>query len=164
MNKVAWENIHWDQFRRDRGFWRIPGSRYWYNLQCFGGSFLDAEECCSTIKCHQVDNDPFATTETYYVDIGFYKSKPKTDQGKEPPITGQITTKAENLLDAYTKPMTQLEYRTVKINHQFNILSKGSGSKPIIFHEMGDMKNHSFSKEEDSKNEIGESIFAPKSR
>lgn len=80
----------------------------------------------------------------------FYR---KTSQGKAPEIMGETTIEAKAPSREYTKPMTWLECTTVETYHHFEVLSKGKGSKHIIFHSMGNIDTHFILKDWDNEGE-----------
>lgn len=159
MNNVPRKKYYQDPFRKDLRFQKVPSDQYRHNFQCFDVSSLDALKCYGTIHISlmrqvssrggqgtiQANDDPFAVVETYYADARFHGAQPKTNQGKEPPLTGEITIKAETPLHDITKPMTRLECMTME-PIVFQLSSKGSGSY-LIFQAISDMDNRSVSKE-----------------
>lgn len=64
-------------------------------------------------------------------------------------------------LDDYNKPMTRLERTTMENYHHIEVPNKGKESKPIIFHALGNMDNHS-DLVEDNKKKPEEPIFSLK--
>lgn len=61
------------------------------------------------------------------------------------------------------KRMTHLECMIMGTYHHFEVLSKGDGLKPNIFHAMDNMGNHSVLEEEESEYESWGQKFSPKS-
>lgn len=107
----------------------------------------------------QPDNDPFAVAKAYYMDAMVYKGQPNAGQGNEPPFTGISLSKLDSPGWSHK---TDDPIGMHKRGNLSSVGSKRKGPKPIIFHAMGNMDNHSVSKVEDKKNEPQELIFIAK--